>query len=31
LNFPGRVEGQIRNIIIAFVIMWIAANVPPQT
>jgi rod shape determining protein RodA len=31
IDFPGRVESQIRNIIVAFVIMWIAANVPPQT
>ena len=29
-DFPGRVEGQLRNILLAFVIMWIAANVPPQ-
>ncbi|HZV63745.1 MAG TPA: FtsW/RodA/SpoVE family cell cycle protein, partial [Telluria sp.] len=31
IDFPGRVESQVRNIIVAFVIMWIAANVPPQT
>lgn len=31
INFPGRVEDQLRNILIAFFIMWIAANVPPQT
>ena len=31
IDFPGRVEGQIRNIMVAFVVMWIAANVPPQT
>ncbi|MDB5962911.1 MAG: rod shape-determining protein RodA [Massilia sp.] len=31
MDFPGRVEGQIRNIVLAFVVMWIAANVPPQT
>ena len=30
-EFPGRVEGQVRNILIAFAIMWMAANVPPQT
>jgi rod shape determining protein RodA len=30
IDFPGRVEGQIRNIIVSFVFMWIAANVPPQ-
>jgi rod shape determining protein RodA len=31
IDFPGRVEDQVRNIIIAFIVMWIAANVPPQT
>jgi rod shape determining protein RodA len=31
MDFPGRVEGQIRNIVLAFLIMWAAANVPPQT
>lgn len=31
MNFPGRVEDQLRNIVIAFVVMWIAANIPPQT
>jgi rod shape determining protein RodA len=31
MDFPGRVEGQIRNIVLAFIIMWIAANVKPQT
>lgn len=30
-DFPGRVEGQIRNIIAAFVVMWVAANIKPQT
>jgi rod shape determining protein RodA len=30
-DFPGRLEGQMRNMLIAFVIMWAAANVPPQT
>ena len=30
-DFPGRVEGQLRNIMLAFVIMWAAANVAPQT
>ncbi|MBP0598229.1 rod shape-determining protein RodA [Herbaspirillum sp. LeCh32-8] len=30
MNFPGRVEDQLRNILIAFVVMWIAANVSPQ-
>ena len=31
IDFPGRVEDQLRNIIICFIIMWIAASVPPQT
>jgi rod shape determining protein RodA len=31
MDFPGRVEGQIRNIVLAFLVMWVAANVPPQT
>ncbi len=31
IDFPGRVEGQLRNIMVAFVVMWMAANVPPQT
>ncbi|HJW54253.1 MAG TPA: rod shape-determining protein RodA [Burkholderiaceae bacterium] len=31
IDFPGRVEDQLRNIIVSFVVMWIAANVPPQT
>ncbi|MFL6658620.1 MAG: rod shape-determining protein RodA [Massilia sp.] len=30
-DFPGRVEGQMRNIVIAFFVMWVAAQVPPQT
>ncbi|HEX8886908.1 MAG TPA: rod shape-determining protein RodA [Noviherbaspirillum sp.] len=31
IDFPGRVEDQLRNIIVSFVVMFIAANVPPQT
>ena len=31
IGFPGRVEDQLRNILIAFVVMWIAAIIPPQT
>ena len=31
IDFEGRVEGQIRNAIVAFIFMWVAANVPPQT
>ena len=30
INFPGRVEDQIRNIVVAFVVMWCAALMPPQ-
>ena len=30
IDFPGRVEDQLRNILVAFVVMWIAANIPPQ-
>jgi rod shape determining protein RodA len=31
VDFPGRVEAQIRNMLLAFCVMWAAANVPPQT
>ena len=31
IEYPGRLEGQIRNTLIAFVVMWAAALVPPQT
>ncbi|PRC93266.1 rod shape-determining protein RodA [Solimicrobium silvestre] len=31
IDFPGRVQDQLRNILVAFIVMWIAANVPPQT
>ena len=31
IDFPGRVEDHLRNILISFVVMWIAAIVPPQT
>jgi len=30
MNFSGRVEDQLRNILIAFIVMWIAANMSPQ-
>lgn len=30
LNFPGRVEDQLRNIVFSITVMWIAANIPPQ-
>lgn len=31
IDFPGRVEDQLRNILISFVVMWVVANIPPQT
>ena len=31
IDFPGRVEDQMRNILVSFIVMFIAANVPPQT
>ena len=31
IEYPGRFEGQIRNTLIAFIVMWAAALVPPQT
>ena len=31
IDFPGRIEDHLRNILIAFVVMWAAAIVPPQT
>lgn len=31
IDFPGRIEAHLRNIVISFAIMWIMANVPPQT
>jgi rod shape determining protein RodA len=31
MDFPGRIESHMRNIVIAFIVMWIAAIVPPQT
>ncbi|WP_020656357.1 rod shape-determining protein RodA [Massilia niastensis] len=30
-DFPDRVEHQVRNFLLSFAIMWIAANIPPQT
>ena len=30
IDFPGRVEDQLRNILVAFLVMWVAANIPPQ-
>lgn len=31
LDWPGRVEHHLRNIVVAFFVMWIVANIPPQT
>jgi rod shape determining protein RodA len=31
IDFPGRFEDHVRNIIIAFAVMWVAALIPPQT
>jgi rod shape determining protein RodA len=31
IDFPGRVEDHLRNTLICFVVMWIAAIMPPQT
>ncbi|MDB5838527.1 MAG: rodA [Herminiimonas sp.] len=30
-DFPGRIEDHMRNILISFIVMWIAAIIPPQT
>ena len=29
-DFPGRFEGHVRNLFIAFAVMWLAASVPPR-
>src|SRR5471032_2559226 len=31
IGIPGKVEDQLRNIVLAFVVMWIVANISPQT
>jgi rod shape determining protein RodA len=31
MDFPGRFEGHLRNILVGIAVMWIAAMVPPQT
>ncbi|MCF2135133.1 MULTISPECIES: rod shape-determining protein RodA [Burkholderiaceae] len=31
MDVPRRVEDQVRNILLTFVLMWAIANVPPQT
>ncbi|MGN6389915.1 MAG: rod shape-determining protein RodA [Burkholderiaceae bacterium] len=30
IDFPGRVEDQLRNILVGFIALWIAAIIPPQ-
>jgi rod shape determining protein RodA len=30
MAIPGKVTDQLRNILMAFMVMWIAANIPPQ-
>ncbi|MFM2087826.1 MAG: rod shape-determining protein RodA [Pseudomonadota bacterium] len=29
MAIPGRVNDQLRNIVVAFLVMWMAANIPP--
>jgi len=31
LAIPGRVNDQVRNIVVAFLVMWMVANIPPAT
>ncbi|CAN7540056.1 rod shape-determining protein RodA [Trinickia sp. LjRoot230] len=31
IDVPGRVEDQMRNIVLTFLLMWVLANVPPTT
>ena len=31
IDVPGRVEDQLRNIALTFVLMWVLATIPPQT
>ncbi|MBR8146166.1 rod shape-determining protein RodA [Burkholderia sp. AU19243] len=31
IDMPGRVEDQLRNILLTFVLMWVIANIPPTT
>lgn len=30
IDFPGRMEDQLRNILLGFVVMWVAASIPQQ-
>ena len=29
-DYPGRLEGQVRNLLLAFGVMWVVANIKPQ-
>ncbi|MCL4748142.1 MAG: rod shape-determining protein RodA [Burkholderiaceae bacterium] len=29
MDFPGRFEGHVRNLLISLAVLWIAANIPP--
>jgi rod shape determining protein RodA len=31
IDMPGRVEDQLRNIMLTFALMWVLANIPPPT
>ena len=31
IDVPGRVEDQLRNIVLTFVLMWVLATIPPPT
>jgi rod shape determining protein RodA len=31
IDVPGRVEDQLRNIVLTFVLMWVLATIPPTT
>src|SRR5580698_8793243 len=31
IDMPGRVEDQVRNILLTFALMWAIANIPTQT
>src|SRR5690606_18197081 len=30
IDFPGRIEGHLRNVALSLLVMWVAALVPPQ-
>ena len=31
IGIPGKMEDQVRNILLSFLVMWVAANISPQT